>query len=85
MGENGSLLYDGKSKQHIPAKRIKALETTGAGDSYIGAFVCKLLEGVDYLAAAQFGTLVAGITVTRMGAQPAMPTLEEVVAFAAKV
>ncbi|MGE5604858.1 MAG: ribokinase [Bacteroidota bacterium] len=37
LGENGSLLYDGKTKIHIKAKKVSVIETTGAGDSYIGA------------------------------------------------
>mgnify|MGYP003599170892 CR=1 FL=1 len=78
LGENGSLLYDGKEKIHIKAKKADVLETTGAGDSFIGAFAYKLLSGSSYKEAAEFSSLVSAITVTKMGAQDSMPTYEEV-------
>ena len=54
------------------------LETTGAGDSFIGAFAYKLLNGSSYKEASEFSSLVSAITVTKMGAQDSMPTYEEV-------
>ncbi|KJD43864.1 ribokinase [Paenibacillus terrae] len=77
LGKGGSLLYDGINKLHIKAADAAAIETTGAGDSYIGAFAFQILNGAEIGAAARFASEVAGITVTRIGAQPAMPTMEE--------
>ena len=78
LGENGSLLYDGKEKRHIKAKKVKVVETTGAGDSFIGAFAYKLLNDLPYKEAAEFASLVSAVTVTKVGAQDSMPTYEEV-------
>ena len=81
LGENGSLLYDGKEKLHIKARKAEVTETTGAGDSFIGAFAYKLLNDSSYQEAAEFASLVSSITVTKIGAQDSMPTYEEVKKF----
>ena len=81
LGENGSLLYDGKEKLHIKAKKVKVTETTGAGDSFIGAFAYKILNDSSYKEAAEFASLVSSITVTKIGAQDSMPAYEEVTEF----
>ena len=81
LGENGSLLYDGKEKIHIKARKAEVTETTGAGDSFIGAFAYKLLNDSPYKEAAEFASLVSSITVTKIGAQDSMPTYEEVKKF----
>ncbi len=81
LGENGSLLYDGKEKLHIKARKAEVIETTGAGDSFIGAFAYKLLNDSSYKEAAEFASLVSSITVTKIGAQDSMPTYEEVKKF----
>ena len=81
LGENGSLLYDGKEKLHIKARKAEVTETTGAGDSFIGAFAYKLLNDSPYKEAAEFASLVSSITVTKIGAQDSMPAYEEVQKF----
>ena len=81
LGENGSLLYDGKEKLHIKARKAEVTETTGAGDSFIGAFAYKLLNDSPYKEAAEFASLVSSITVTKIGAQDSMPAYEEVKKF----
>ena len=81
LGENGSLLYDGKEKLHIKARKAEVTETTGAGDSFIGAFAYKLLNDSSYQEAAEFASLVSSITVTKIGAEDSMPTYEEVKKF----
>ena len=81
LGENGSLLYDGKEKLHIKARKAEVTETTGAGDSFIGAFAYKLLNDSSYQEAAEFASPVSSITVTKIGAQDSMPTYEEVKKF----
>lgn len=81
LGDKGSLLYDGATKLHIPAKQVAVVETTGAGDSYIGALASRLLAGCAYQEAAEFATRVSAITVTEVGAQPAMPDRAKLTAF----
>jgi ribokinase len=77
LGENGSVIYDGKQKVHVPAKKVKAVESTGAGDSYIGAFAYKLLTGSQYSEAADFAASAGAFTVTKVGAQDSMPVLKD--------
>ncbi|TVQ97213.1 MAG: ribokinase [Spirochaetaceae bacterium] len=62
------------SNWHVPAVTVRAVETTGAGDSFIGAFAVGLTRGMSYQDCAQLGAVAASITVTKVGAQSAMPT-----------
>lgn len=78
LGENGSILYDKKNIVHIPAQKVKAIDTTGAGDSFIGAFAYKLLDDSDYIEAAKFAAQVSAITVTKIGTQESMPSKDEI-------
>lgn len=80
LGSKGSVLFNDASNIHIEARPVHAIETTGAGDSFIGALAYQLLLDTEITAAAEFATRAAAITVTRIGAQPAMPTLEELAA-----
>ncbi|MNJ66819.1 Ribokinase [compost metagenome] len=77
LGSKGSVLFNADSHIHIEARPVEAIETTGAGDSFIGALACQLLANEDMTSAAEYATKAAAITVTRIGGQPAMPTLEE--------
>lgn len=56
----------------------KPVDPTAAGDSFIGAFCTAVCLGADYESALQFANCTAGITVTRMGAQPSLPSIDEV-------
>jgi ribokinase len=67
----------------IPAFHVEAIDTVGAGDCFNGAFAVALLEGSSPSDAARFASAAAAISVTRRGAQAAMPTREEVDAFLA--
>lgn len=78
LGSKGSVLFNGASPIHIPARPVEAIETTGAGDSFIGALACQLLMNQEITAAAEYATKAAAITVTRIGGQPAMPALKEI-------
>ena len=76
MGEQGVYL-DGHGM--VPAINAgKVVETTGAGDAFNGGFASALARGLTPLEAAQFGCVVAGISVTRPGAAASMPTRAEV-------
>lgn len=81
LGANGSLLFDGKNKIYIEPKKVEAVETTGAGDSYIGAFAYKLLQESEFVEAARFAALAGAFTVTKVGAQGSMPDTEEIMNF----
>ena len=65
----------------IPALQVQALDTTAAGDAFNGGFATGLMLGKSPLESAIFATAVAGISVTRRGAQPSMPSRSEVDIF----
>lgn len=83
LGKAGSVVCESGRVTFIPSKKVKAIETTGAGDSFIGGTGYALLRGMDLTAACEFATCCSAITVCRMGAQDSMPTLEEVEALRA--
>ena len=63
---------------HVDAFAVNAVDSTGAGDAFNGAFATGLMRGMGALASARFAAAAAAVSVTRIGAQSAMPTLEEV-------
>ena len=82
LGERGCYVALGSGERTlVPAYRVKAVDTTAAGDAFNGAFATALLRGSDPVASVRFASAVAAISVTRHGAQPSMPTQAEVEAF----
>jgi ribokinase len=84
LGERGALLYDPAANrvEHFPGIPVKALDSTAAGDAFTAAVTARFLQGGDIAGAIRFANVVAALSVTRLGAQPSMPTLREVKAFA---
>jgi ribokinase len=70
-------------KLHVPAFPVKAVDTTAAGDAFNGAFAVGLARGQSPHESARFATAAAALSVTRAGAQPSMPTTDEVDAILA--
>ena len=84
LGARGALLHGGGRSELVPAVDAgPVVETTGAGDAFIGGFATGLARGMDPLEAVRFGCAVAGISVTRAGAAPSMPGRSEVEALLA--
>ena len=77
LGEKGCIYNDGTEIKLAPAEKAKAVDTTAAGDSFIGAFCAALCEGKALKDAIAFGAKVSAITVTRKGAAISIPTKEE--------
>jgi ribokinase len=85
LGENGALLHSRSASLHVPAFNAgPVVETAGAGDAFNGGFAAALARGDTPETAARFGCAVAGISVTRPGTAPSMPTLAEVKALLAR-
>ncbi len=85
LGEAGALFHDGARSVLVPAFRVgTVVETAGAGDAFNGGFAVALADGADAIEAARFGCAVAGISVTRAGTAPSMPTRSEVEEILAK-
>jgi ribokinase len=85
MGSRGALVaqLDGVN-EIVPAFAVDAVDTTAAGDAFNGSFAVGLMKGMNAIESARFATAVAAISVTRPGAQPSMPTLQEVERFIAE-
>ncbi|WP_026923685.1 ribokinase [Glycomyces arizonensis] len=86
LGAEGALVgLPGAGPVPVPSHKVNAVDTTGAGDAFVGAFAAAL-DGTDLealVAATGFATTAAAIAVQRKGAVPSMPTLEEVRKFRA--
>jgi ribokinase len=78
LGEKGALLHTAASSVLVPACKVgPVVETTGAGDAFNGGLAVGLSRGFAPIEAVRFGCAVAGISVTRAGTAPSMPTLAE--------
>jgi len=79
LGEDGALISSGDIRIHIdPITESSVIDTTGAGDSFKGAFIHGIIEGMSVHDSAILGSISAGITVTGRGAISAMPYREKV-------
>ncbi|MDR1138880.1 MAG: ribokinase [Clostridiales bacterium] len=77
LGQQGSVVSNGQQVTYIDVVNTQVVDTTGAGDSYIGALATCLASGCDIVQAAKFASQVASITVSRKGASVAIPYLHE--------
>ncbi len=77
-GERGALLVDPECFMVVPAHPVPACDTTAAGDCFNAAFATALMEGAPETEAARFAAVAAAISVSRPGAQSAMPARAEV-------
>lgn len=80
LGKRGVLALAGREEVAVPGRVVKAVDTTGAGDCFVGALAAQLADGVPLRAALTFANAAASISVQRMGAGPSMPTAAEVAA-----
>lgn len=85
LGCSGSVVCNSASREFVPARKVAAVDTVGAGDVYNGALVTALSEGKSLTDAARFATLASSIAVTRPGAQSGVPHRPEVDALLAKM
>ncbi len=81
MGTAGALIADGREANLIPAREVKALDSTAAGDAFNGALAHALGSGLSLDKAVRQASLVGALSVTRLGAQPSLPTAEELGEF----
>ena len=81
LSARGALIVDKNGTQLIPGFNVKAVDTTGAGDTFNGAFAVALTEGKTLDQAVRFANAAAAISVTRLGAQPSIPTRQTIERF----
>ena len=81
LGAQGSLFANGKGFEHFPAPKVQAVDTTAAGDTFVGGFAAALASGKSEAEAIRYGQVAAALSVTRAGAQPSIPTMSDVQAF----
>ena len=78
LGSKGALIKEKDTFHEVPVPKVKAVDTTAAGDTFCGALCVALSEDVNVLDAVKFANKCASITVTRMGAQPSLPYRKEI-------
>jgi ribokinase len=82
LGSRGCVVAQGsQSKERIPAFSVNAVDTTAAGDAFNAGFAVGLISGYSAFESGVFASAVAGLSVTRPGAQPSMPRSDEVEEF----
>ena len=80
LGSDGARFFDGEHHIHIPGYMTKAVDTTGAGDTFNGALAHALAEGQTLDEAVYFANIAGSLSVEQFGAQSGMPTLDAVYA-----
>ena len=79
--EGAYLARAGERSMYIPAPSVAAVDTTGAGDAFVGALAARLRDGIDLSAAVAFAVNAAAVSVTRPGTMDTFASLAEVLAF----
>lgn len=77
-GEKGVVYFNGKEIVKIPARKTDAVDTTGAGDTFSGAFTVAVSEGKPLEESIRYGTYAASLAVTKKGAQSGMPYKQDI-------
>ncbi len=78
LGEKGLLYKDKGVLKHMPAYKVKAVDTTGAGDIFHGAFAYGIYKKLPYLDILKLSSMASAISVESLGGQPSIPALENV-------
>ncbi len=77
LGSNGVFYTNGTLSLRLPANKVKAVETTGAGDAFNGAFAEAIGSGKSVMSALEFANCTAALSVTKLGAAESMPSRSE--------
>lgn len=78
LGKRGAVALNSGGVITIPGRAVHAVDTTGAGDCFIGALAAQLAAGTTIRAALEYANVAASLCVQRVGAGPSMPTTAEV-------
>lgn len=77
-GSEGAFMHDGNQLVHIQPKKVNVVDTTGAGDTFNGALAAFIAQEINLVDVLEKANIAAGISIGKIGAQSAMPTLDEV-------
>jgi ribokinase len=79
LGSRGAFLASHTGiREMVPAIKVRAVDSTAAGDAFNGGMASALMQGLGLVGAVRFGVAVAAVSVTRAGAQPSMPNAADV-------
>ena len=81
LGKDGCLAWTGREAQRLLPPKVNAIDTTAAGDVFLGAFTAALSNGKEIPEAVSFASVASAISTTVKGAQTSIPTREQVEAF----
>ena len=79
LGDLGVIAYANGKRKYYKSKKVKAIDTVGAGDCFVGALGFFLSENPDIFSAVKFANCAAALSVTKKGAAKSMPSYDEVV------
>lgn len=78
IGDRGVIAFTDGEIIKVPGRKVKVIDTTGAGDCFVGTFVASMARGKNFTESLAFANIAASISVTREGAGSSMPNLDEV-------
>jgi ribokinase len=81
LGENGAILLDNKGFIYHPGYKVSVVDTTAAGDTFVGGYAASITEGKSSTEALEYACAASAIAVMRLGAQTSIPTRDEVEYF----
>lgn len=84
LGNDGAMLVTRRATKHFPAYKVEPVDPTAAGDAFTAALTLRVAAGAAIEDAIRYANMAGALAVTKLGAQPSLPTREEVEAFAAR-
>jgi ribokinase len=81
LGVNGAILLDNKGFIYHPGYKVQVVDTTAAGDTFVGGYAASKTEGKSSIDALEYACAASALSVTRLGAQTSIPTRDEVEIF----
>ena len=78
LGEKGAWYADREERYFCPAQKVKAVDTTAAGDTFTGYFISSVIDGMPVQDGLKLAAKASAIAVSRPGATPSIPAMDEV-------
>ncbi|WP_068311745.1 ribokinase [Polycladidibacter hongkongensis] len=85
LGAKGAVAHDGERFMRVSSPNVKAVDTTGAGDAFVGAFAAALDAGRSFASAMKYASAAGGLACTKTGAQSSAPSKQDIAALAATI